>query len=93
MNNLSVLSTSAVRIIDSREVAEMVGKEHFHLVRDIKGYIKILENSSIGSQSKIGFSEFFIESNYKDSTGRTLNWLWKKQATHLLDTKRKNIPL
>jgi len=51
---------------DSRDVAAMVGKRHDHLMRDIKKYVGVL------TQSKIGFSDFFIESTYKDPTGRTL---------------------
>lgn len=52
--------------LDSREVAEMVGKEHHKLLRDIRRY----ENQL--TESKIGFSEFFNESEYRDSTGRML---------------------
>lgn len=53
-------------VTDSRLVAEMTGKEHKHLLRDIKNYADIL------TQSNFGLSEFFIESTYQDSTGRTL---------------------
>lgn len=52
--------------LDSREVAGMVEKEHAKLLRDIKRYIKQL------IEANIGFSDFFGESTYKDSTGRTL---------------------
>lgn len=52
--------------LDSREVAEMVEKEHAKLLRDIKRYSKQL------TEANIGFSDFFKESAYKDSTGRTL---------------------
>ena len=51
--------------LDSREVAEMVGKTHAHLCRDIAGYIKVL------AESKIGFSDFFIEASYKDASGKS----------------------
>lgn len=52
--------------LDSREVAKMIEKEHAKLLRDIKRYIKQL------IEANIGFSDFFEESIYKDSTGRTL---------------------
>lgn len=52
--------------LDSREVAEMVEKKHYNLIRDIKGYVDEL------TELKIEFSDFFRESIYKDSTGRTL---------------------
>lgn len=51
--------------IDSREVAEMVGKNHGHLLRDIKGYCEAL------SQSTFGLGEFFQESTYLDGNGQT----------------------
>ena len=52
--------------LDSREVAEMVEKKHYNLIRDIKGYVQEL------TELKIEFSDFFRENTYKDSTGRTL---------------------
>lgn len=52
--------------ITSLEVAEMVGKEHNKLLRDIRNYASQL------AEAKIGLSDFFEESTYKDSTGRIL---------------------
>lgn len=51
--------------LDSREVAEMMGKEHHKLMRDIRRY-EIQFN-----QSNIGFVDFFRESTYEDSKGET----------------------
>jgi len=51
---------------DSREVAEMVGKDHKHLLRDIDGYISVL------GQSKIGPSDFFVKSTYTSSQNKQL---------------------
>lgn len=64
MNKTELVKTNSVdgqalRTINSREVADMVGKEHKNLLRDINGYCKILESSTLSSQ------EFFIESTYK----------------------------
>lgn len=55
--------------LDSREVAEMVGKRHDHLIRDIKKYIKEMTAPNLGEgiESKIEPSDFFIESTYKDA--------------------------
>lgn len=60
--------------LDSREVAEMVEKNHKELLRDLKRYInQILEgNEKYPTERKIAPSEFFKESEYTDSTGRTL---------------------
>lgn len=67
MTELTVFQHDAVDVVDSRQVAEMTGKQHKHLLRDIAGYIEVLTQST---EPKIGPSDFFIESSYKDSTGR-----------------------
>lgn len=69
MNELQVIDRNGVEVIDSREVAQMIGKSHAHLMRDISGYAQVLKKST---ESKFGLSDFFLESTYKDSTGRTL---------------------
>ena len=53
MNNLQKINQSQTLTLDSREVAEMVGKEHSKLLRDIKTYIEYL------AEAKIGLGEFF----------------------------------
>ncbi len=81
-NKLTVINHNGIEVVDSREVAAVIGKEHKHLIRDIRGYINIMANAT---EPKIGLSEntdstapkikpsdFFIPSSYKDSTGRTL---------------------
>ncbi|MCI8940295.1 MAG: Rha family transcriptional regulator [Dorea sp.] len=50
--------------ISSIEVAEMVGKDHNKLLRDIREYI-----SQLG-QSKIGHTSFFTEAEYTDKSNR-----------------------
>lgn len=49
--------------LDSREVAEMVGKQHAHLLRDIKTYCDYLNGSNLG------LVDFFNSSTYRDSKG------------------------
>ena len=56
-------------VVDSREVAQMVEKQHKHLLRDIAGYIKIMDGAT---EPKFGPSDFFIPNTYQDSTGREL---------------------
>lgn len=51
-------------VLDSREVAKMLGKNHADLLRDIAKNVEYL------TESKIAFSEFFQETRYKDSTGK-----------------------
>lgn len=54
------------QFIDSREVAEMIGKEHKNLMRDMRSYEKEL------GQLKIEPSDFFRESAYQNSQNRTM---------------------
>lgn len=51
-------------VLDSREVAKMLGKNHADLLRDVA------KNEKYLTESKIAFSEFFKETQYKDSTGK-----------------------
>ena len=60
MNELSIIRKNGVDVIDSREVAEAIGKEHRHLIRDIRNYVEILEKSI---EPKIGLNENPEESN------------------------------
>ena len=64
MKELTVFQHNTVDVVDSRQVAEMIGKDHAHLMRDIAGYAKIIESSS---QTKFGLADFFIPSTYKDA--------------------------
>lgn len=66
MTDLQVINHNGQLVVDSREVAEMVDKEHKNLLRDIKNYCDILLSSNLSSM------DFFLESTYKDSIGRTL---------------------
>lgn len=55
---------SKQQVIDSRDVAKMVGKSHAHLMRDIRDYI-----DDILTDPKLDSLDFFIESSYKDAKG------------------------
>lgn len=49
--------------LSSLEVAEMINKNHTDLMRDIRRYVKQL------NQSNIAFVDFFIEDTYTDKKG------------------------
>ena len=55
MNILTNLGT-----LDSREVAQMVGKRHDHLIRDFENYVGHMRESTAPN---FGVSEFFKESS------------------------------
>lgn len=54
------------KYLDSREVAEMVGKEHKNLMRDVRSYVEEL------GQLKIEPSDFFKENTYQNSQNKTM---------------------
>jgi Rha family phage regulatory protein len=62
MNNL--MSMNSEMKMTSLEIAELTGKMHKHILRDIKDEVEKLENGGIKAQPIFGLSE------YKDSTGR-----------------------
>lgn len=64
--NLTIIKQNDQFLVDSREVAEMVGKRHTDLLRTIDGYVEILLNAEMRSV------DFFIESEYQDVTKRKL---------------------
>ena len=53
------------KTISSVEVAEMVGKEHSKLLRDIRTYVEQLGRANFGQ------SDFFTESTYQNSQNKT----------------------
>lgn len=65
-NNLMVFEKNGQLWTDSREVAFAIEKNHKELLRDIRVYSAYL------TESKFALSDYFIESSYQDSTGRTL---------------------
>lgn len=79
MKELKVFEHDHVDVVDSRDVAEMVERRHDNLLRDISGYIRIIERNNVlrsedvTRDNELGFSpvDFFIPSTYKDSKGET----------------------
>ncbi|MGS5517803.1 Rha family transcriptional regulator [Clostridioides difficile] len=59
MKNLSIIKQNNQFLVESREVAELIEKDHNQLLRSIRGYKKILEDSS-----NLRSQDFFIESAY-----------------------------
>lgn len=75
MNELSIIHQNGVDVIDSRSVAEAIGKQHAHLMRDIHNYVEILEkaierksalneNPEESNESSFGLVEKSTESNF-----------------------------
>ncbi|WP_107842172.1 Rha family transcriptional regulator [Metasolibacillus meyeri] len=75
---------------DSRDVAEMVGKQHWEILRMLegtkdgktKGFVQTMTNNNFV------VSEFFINHSYTDSTGRTLPcYLLTKKGCEMVANK------
>lgn len=64
-NQLKIINFHGQLVADSREVAEMIDKQHSNLIRDIRNYEDILTNSKMNSLN------FFIGSTYQDVKGET----------------------
>lgn len=67
MYELTLIEQNGTAYVDSREVATFIGKRHDNLLRDISGYLQILDNSNA---LKIEGIKFFLESSYVDTRGR-----------------------
>jgi Rha family phage regulatory protein len=85
MYDLTLIKQNGGVYIDSREVAELIGKRHDNLLRDIAGYIKILKKSA---DRGFEVGDFFLESTYFDKTGRELPcYLLSKMACELVGNR------
>lgn len=63
---LPVLEYRGQLVADSRDVAELTGRKHWHILRTIDTFCKHL------THTKIGVSDYFIPSTYIDPTGREM---------------------
>lgn len=63
---LQIINQNGQLLVDSRDVAEMISVRHSDLLEKIDGYVRHLLNGNFRS------ADFFIESSYRDSTGRKL---------------------
>lgn len=86
MNNLKLMPMTTEGkveyVVDSREVAEMLGKEHCDLSKNIKVYMKYL------AESNFSVGDFFIKSNYKDLNNQKRPcYLLTKQGCEMVANK------
>ena len=74
MNGLKVQDFHGKQVIDSRDVAQMVEREHKELMKSIRIYAQYL------AEGEIPLGDFFIESTYLDGNNQ--------QRPNFLITKR-----
>ncbi|WP_410406205.1 phage antirepressor KilAC domain-containing protein [Lactobacillus crispatus] len=80
---MELLNFEGQSVLDSRDVAEMISKDHKHLMRDIRLYTKDLEDSP-----KLDPHQFFIPSTYTSKQGKVLpNYLLTKQGCEFVANK------
>jgi phage regulator Rha-like protein len=68
----------------------MVGKRHDNLLRDIEGYIAVLDyDSTLRNGSNTGAEDFFVKSDYqKETNGRYYNcYLLTKKGCDMVANK------
>ena len=85
MHELTIIKQNGGVYIDSREVAEAIGKRHDNLLRDIVKYTKTLAKP-IALNFEV--NDFFLESSYTDGIGRTLPcYLLSKMGCEMVANK------
>ena len=95
MKELTIVNGKEVKVIDSREVAEMMGKKHSDVLEYIEGkynkdgsvrivgIIPTLENGGVRYQ------DYFIESSYKAGTREYKCYLVTKMGCEMLGNKQQ----
>ena len=92
ISELTITNHNGTLVADSREVANMIGKRHDHLMRDIQGYAAAIEKSAetvaVPNAPKFGVVDFFIPSTYVDPKGETRPcYLLTKQGCEMVANK------
>lgn len=83
MQDLQVVEQNNEFYVDSREVAEMVGKEHKNLIRDIENYKSVILQSS-----NLSPDNYFVESTYLGANNRqTKHYLLTKKGCDMVANK------
>lgn len=68
-SELSVFEYMGKLVVDSRKVAPFVEKDHAHLLRDIRRYVKVMDESL---NPKLVSVDYFFPATYIDPTERLL---------------------
>lgn len=80
---MELLDFEGQSVLDSRDVAEMVGKRHANLLRDIDNYIE-----DVSTNSKLSSLKFFVPSTYSDKKGEVRKcYLLTKQGCEFVANK------
>ena len=78
-----------IPVIDSREVAEMLGKEHKHILQYIEGNKDIVGIKPTLESQDLDYQRYFIPSTYKAGTREYKCYLITKMGCELLGNKQQ----
>ena len=78
-----------IPVIDSREVAEMLGKEHKHVLQYIEGNKDIIGIKPTLESQGLDYQKYFIPSTYKAGTREYKCYLVTKMGCELLGNKQQ----
>lgn len=82
MNGLKVQDFHGKQVIDSRDVAQMVERSHYELLKSIRQYGEYL------AEGEIPVGDFFIESTYFDGNNQSRpNFLITKKGCDMIANK------
>lgn len=70
MNELQIIPYKGTPVVDSRDVARAIGRQHKDLIRQIRGYIRHLE--SAGGERNFAPSAFFVPTEYVSEQGKKM---------------------
>ena len=90
--NLTVTTNEGkeIFVIDSREVAEMMGRTHSDIMKMIQGSGKNLGIIPVLLKGNFHVSEYFIESSFKDASGKSNKcYLVTKLGCEMLGNKQQ----
>lgn len=82
MNDLQIVNFDGVEVVDSRDVAQMVDRDHNELLKSIRIYAKYL------AEGEVPLGDFFIKSSYFDENRQERpNFLITKKGCDLIANK------
>lgn len=82
MNELQIVNFNGVEVVDSRDVAVMVDRDHKELLKSIRIYVQYL------AEGEVPLGDFFVESTYSDANGQERpNYLITKKGCDLIANK------
>ena len=82
MNDLQIITFDGVDVVDSRDIAVMVERDHSELLKSIRIYAKYLEEGEVPQD------DFFIESTYISGNNQEQpNYLITKKGCDLIANK------